>query len=178
LSEQDFRQFVEDHYDRLFRAARFMCGDPEAAEDLVQDTFLAAGRSLERFEGRSAPYTWLYGILLNKFRRWLRRKRRRAVSLESLSDERGGPRPGGLIQAESPGPHEAAVRDETARQVRRAIGELSADHRAVIVLRFIEDMPYSEIARALDCPVGTVKSRVHYALRKMGRRLGGPQEGG
>ncbi len=176
MSEQDFRQLVEEHYDRLFRAARFMCGEPAAAEDLVQETFLAAGRSLGRFEGRSSPYTWLYGILLNKFRRYLRRKGRRAVSLESLAAERDSARPEELLKSEHPGPHEAAVRDETADLVRRAVDELSAEHRAVILLRFVEDMPYGEIARVLDCPVGTVKSRIHYALRKMGRELAEPEE--
>lgn len=176
MSEQDFHRLVEEHYDRLFRAAQFMCGDLTAAEDLVHDTFLAAGRSLKHFQGRSSPYTWLYGIMLNKFRRQLRRKGRRPLSLQAMAGDGDEGQGAELLPAASPGPPERMERKEAARHVREAIQELSPEHRAVITLRFVEGLPYGEIARMLDCPVGTVKSRIHYALQNIERHLR-PDEG-
>ena len=87
VNEKDFQTLVHEHYDRIFRAARFMCGDQYAAEDLVHETFLAAAQSFGRFQGRSSVYTWLYGIMLNKFRRWIRKRRTGTVSLHGLGRE-------------------------------------------------------------------------------------------
>jgi RNA polymerase sigma-70 factor (ECF subfamily) len=175
VNENRFRKLVEDHYDRIFRAARFMCGDAVAAEDLVQETFLAAAQSLSGFRGQSSTYTWLYGILLNKFRRWLRHKRGTALSLQAMAGDEEDGRSGELLATTYPGPPEIAERNEAIEQVRSAIQELTADHRSVITLRYVEGMSYEEIAEALSCPVGTVKSRVHYALQRIGKRLGRPE---
>ena len=171
MTEQNLRKLVGRHYDRLFRAARFMCGDLSVAEDLVQDTFLVAAKSLKKFEGRSSAYTWLYGILLNKFRHWLRRKDASVASLHVGGAEGGGAAPADFLPSESPGPVQQAEGREAAEVVRSVIDELSEDHRSVVTLRFIEDMSYEEISRLLDCPLGTVKSRIHYALLKIGERL-------
>jgi RNA polymerase sigma-70 factor (ECF subfamily) len=171
MSKIQLHELVDDHYDRLFRAARFMCSDPSAAEDLVQETFTAAAESLSRFKGKSSPYTWLYGIMLNKFRRWLRQKGRRPLSLNAPARSDEPRRAEQMIPDDAPAPDEKAQSREAAQLVREAIGELSADHRTAVELRFVEDMPYEEIARILGCPVGTAKSRVHYALRKIGAQL-------
>jgi RNA polymerase sigma-70 factor (ECF subfamily) len=172
MSRDQLRELVEEHYDRLFRAARFLCGDLSAAEDLVQETFAAAATSLSRFRGKSSPYTWLYGIMLNKFRRWLRQKGRRPLSLQAAGRDDDSQSPEHTLAADGPLPEEAARRNEATELVRQAVGQLSADHRMALELRFVEDLPYEEIARILDCPVGTAKSRVHYALRKVGAELG------
>jgi len=171
VTEQSLRRLVRLHYDRLFRAARFMCGNVSVAEDLVQDTFLAAAKSLKTFEGRSSPYTWLYGILLNKFRQWLRRKDSAAAPLHMGHPDGEGAAPEDFLPSSLPGPEELAERSEAARMVRAVLDELSEDHRSVVTLRFIEGLSYEEIAEAIDCPIGTVKSRIHYALRKIGERL-------
>ena len=180
MSKNSLRELVESHYDRIFRAARFMCGDASAAEDLAQETFLAAGESLGRFRGRSSPYTWLYGILLNKFRRWLRGRKRSALSLQAMAEGSRGRQGSEVLQTDAPGPPENAERRETADLVREAVQGLTTDHRSVITLRFVEGMSYNEIAEALDCPVGTVKSRIHYALLKIEDGLGSaaPSMGG
>ncbi|MHC4481359.1 MAG: sigma-70 family RNA polymerase sigma factor [Planctomycetota bacterium] len=130
----------------------------------------AAAESLTSFEGRSSTYTWLYGILLNKFRRWLRRRKKASVSLQAIAvgDER---RAEEFFETDYPGPEKQAQKKESARHVRRAIDQLGADHRSVITLRYIEGMSYGEIAEALNCPLGTVKSRIHYALQKIGHSL-------
>ena len=181
MTEQNLRKLVRQHYDRLFRAARFMCGDLSAAEDLVQDTFLAAAKSLKNFEGRSSPYTWLYGILLNKFRHWLRRKNARFASLHLGSAEDGGAAPEEFLQSDYLGPEQVAEREESALLVRNVLDDLSDDHKSVVTLRYVEGMSYEQIAQALDCPVGTVKSRIHYALLRIGEKLAeqgvGPPDG-
>jgi RNA polymerase sigma-70 factor (ECF subfamily) len=171
VDQNELCRLVEEHYDRLFRAARLMCGSAQAAEDLVQDSFLAAAESLGRFKGHSSTYTWLYGILLNKFRRWLRRKGRAPLSLQAIAGEEARRPPEEVLQADSPGPPQRAEAAEATELVRRAVEELDPDHRAVITLRYLEGMSYGEIARALGCPVGTVKSRIHYALEKIGHRV-------
>lgn len=172
MSKSQLRELVDEHYDRLFRAARFMCGDLGAAEDLVQETFAAAATAIHRFKGKSSPYTWLYGIMLNKFRRWLRNKSRKPMSLQATGRDEDGRPTEQLLPDDAPLPDETARKREAAALVRAAIAQLSADHRTAVELRFVEDMPYEEIAEVLGCPVGTAKSRVHYALRKIGAQLG------
>jgi RNA polymerase sigma-70 factor (ECF subfamily) len=148
-----------------------MCGSGEAAEDLAQETFLAAAESLESFQRRSSAYTWLYGILLNKFRRWMRRKSRRPVSLQGMVGSAADARAEELFAADVPGPGEVAESREMVGLVLDVVEELPADHRAVITLRFIEEMSYRDISEILNCPMGTVKSRIHYALEKIGEQL-------
>jgi RNA polymerase sigma-70 factor (ECF subfamily) len=171
VKDNDFSELVHEHYDRLFRAASFMCGSEQAAEDLVQETFLAAAESIKRFEGRSSTYTWLYGIMLNKFRRWLRRKVTAPVSLQESGEGEQGRGLEDLLRADGPLPGEAAEQAETARLVRAALEHLSGDHRAVISMRYVDGMSYHEIAEVLGCPLGTVKSRIHYALESIARKL-------
>jgi RNA polymerase sigma-70 factor (ECF subfamily) len=177
VNEDQFQKVVEQHYDRLFRAARFMCADEHAAEDLVHETFLAAAESFSRFRGRSTVYTWLYGIMLNKLRRWIRRRRRSTVSLQQLSGDDPDGRAGEVLPADGPLPFEEVERRERAERVRRAMAELPEDQRSVIALRFVDGLSYQEIGEMLECPLGTVKSRIHYALRKIAASLEGGGEG-
>lgn len=172
MAEVDFQAIVEEHYDRLFRAARFMSGDDQVAEDLTHETFLAAADALERFEGRSSVYTWLYSILLNKFRRWIRRRKKPVYSLHRMAEEQDDRPTAELVEEQRPGPVSRLESRETAEEVRDAVSKLSADHREVIALRFVEGLSYQEIAEIIDCPLGTVKSRIHYALKQIGEMLG------
>ncbi len=167
---ESLQELVHSHYDRLFRAALFMCGSPEAAEDLVQETFLAAVTSLPSFQGRSSSYTWLYGVMLNKFKGWLRQKGG-PISLQQIAEESDLAGASELLAADEPGAHEQVVRRETAQIVREALDELPHHHRSVLALRYLEGMSYREIAESLGCSLGTVKSRIHYALRKVAGKL-------
>lgn len=172
MSKKDqLKELAEKYYDRLFRAALFMCGEEGVAEELVQETFLAAAESLDSFEGRSSHYTWLYGILLNKFRGWLRQKDRQAASLQRRADNMDVAGASELIEGETPEASEKMIQRETAERVRQAIDALPPHHRSVLVLRYVEDMSYQEIAETLDCSLGTVKSRIHYALEKVGQHF-------
>jgi len=172
----DLSTLVDEHYDRLFRAALFLTSSTTVAEDLVQDTFLVAVKSLKNFQGRSAIYTWLYGILYNKYRQWLRRRDKHVISLDAPggdADDRGGAR-GDALAADVPQPLDVIQDEETAAQVRRAIDTLSPDHRIVVTMRFVDGLAYKEISRIVGSPVGTIKSRMHYALAALADILGEP----
>jgi RNA polymerase sigma-70 factor (ECF subfamily) len=163
-------QAVSRFYGRLYRAAMFMCGDPWMAEDIVQDTFLAARKGWAGFRGESSAYTWLYRIMLNTFRRKLREKQPE-LSLEDLSGsgEEGERR--SQLEGDAEPPPALVERSEQARLVRQAVNAMPPHHREVLVLRFLEDCSYEEIAKRLDCSIGTVKSRLHYALKRVGERI-------
>jgi len=176
VSRYDLSTLVDEHYDRLFRAALFLTSSTTVAEDLVQDTFLVAVKSLRNFEGRSAVYTWLYGILYNKYRQWLRRRDKHVLSLDAPfgdTGERGGAR-GDALASGAPQPLDLIQGEERAEQVRRAVAALSPDHRIVVTMRFVDGLAYKEISRIVGSPVGTIKSRMHYALASLAEMLGEP----
>ena len=140
---------------RLLRSAFLLCGNEADAQDLVQETFLQALRSVHRFHGRSSIYTWLHAILLNVSRH-LNRKRSRLISDDDLEDR--------------PLPAEASLTldaEFTSSSLAEALGRLSAAHRDVLVLRVYENMKLHEIASHLGISKGTVKSRLHYAIAEM-----------
>lgn len=170
-TKEKLKKLAEEYYDRLFRAALFMCGQEDVAEELVQETFLAAVESLGNFEGRSSHYTWLYGILLNKFRGWLRTKGRKAGSLERQAENVDAAGPGALLEGDRPEAAEELIKRETAAKVREALDDLPPHHRSVLVLRYIEDMSYKDIAETLGCSLGTVKSRIHYGLKRIAEQF-------
>jgi RNA polymerase sigma-70 factor (ECF subfamily) len=170
-NKDSLERLARAYYDRLLGAALFMSGDPDVAEDLVQETFLAASRSIGSFEHRSAEYTWLYGILLNKFRLWLRYKGR-TLSLQQTVDENDAPAdPAQLLVSEGLSASEALQKREAAQIVREVLDELPVHYRSVLVLRFLDGLSYQEIAQLLGCSLGTVKSRIHYALQTIARKL-------
>jgi RNA polymerase sigma-70 factor (ECF subfamily) len=111
----------------------------------------------------------------NKFRAYLRSKHHQ-VSLQQLAEESAGADASELVGADEPGAHEQSVRRETAEIVREALDALPPHHRDVLALRYLERMSYKDIADALGCSLGTVKSRIHYALRSIALSLGDEQE--
>lgn len=155
-----FRQLAGQHADPLWRCALALSRDGHWAEDLVQETLVEAWRSLERFDGRCRFSTWLYGILRHRFLKG--RRGRNAITL-SASDALG------QKQCTAPSPDQSAEVSEDAQRVRRAVASLPEEHRVVVELRFFAGARLNEIAVVLGCPLGTVKSRLHYALEKLRR---------
>ena len=164
-----FRVLVERYEGRAYRLALRVLRDEEQARDAVQDAFLKVYGSLDRFEGRSRFYTWLYRIVMNQC---LDRKRRdksdREVEwkddvasdvAEGASSLAGGLGPGG--------PEDQVGRLELRKLVADAIDALPEDARRTIQLREIDGLSYKEIAEALGIPKGTVMSRLHYARRRL-----------
>ncbi len=148
---------IKQHGTRLLRSASLLCGNETEAHDLVQDTFVEAMRSAHRFRGGSGLYTWLHSILLNLTRHHHRDCRRLVYNNElALQD----------VPFEE-GQTSASDLESAASELMQAMRKLSDAHREVLVLRYYEHMAIPEIARQLDVSIGTVKSRLHYAVREM-----------
>lgn len=148
---------IETHGTRLLRSATLLCGNQTNAQDLVQDTFVEAFRSIHRFRGQASLYTWLHSILLNLTHHYHRKSKRLVYDNELAVQE-------GLVSEEQP----SALDLECATtELARALRQLSHPHREVLVLRFYEHMKIDEMARGLGISNGTVKSRLHYAIREM-----------
>jgi len=170
-----FRVLVERYQGRAYGLAFRVLRDEEQARDAVQDAFLKAYGSLDRFQGRSGFYTWLYRIVMNQC---LDRKRRdksdREVAWDDVTAARAARTPAaGSLEGEGAGaaPDVAAERGELRRVLARAIAALPEDARRTIELREIDGLSYREIADALAVPKGTVMSRLHYARRKLRESL-------
>lgn len=152
----DINQVIRENFDRIHRAALVLSGNPWDADDLAQETFLVFAQQPGKFQGKSAIYTWLYGILLNLDRRDRRQWGTRQRKLRVLwSDE-------SRREAEN-----ASVPIETAEwkaSLWSRVAKLPEGQRQALVLRFSEGLPYDEIAVALSCPLGTVKSRIFHGL--------------
>jgi RNA polymerase sigma-70 factor (ECF subfamily) len=154
-------RLVSRYYPVLYRFAYRMLHDREAAEDVAQETLLRAYRSAARFRAGMCFSTWLLAIAANLCRTELRRRSRRPECSSDGLEERGAP---GSVEG-------AALRRLEGERVDRALGALSPDHRLVVVLFYFEGMRQPEIARACGCAVGTVKSRLHYALARLRQLL-------
>ena len=145
--------------------------DPETALDISQEAFIKAYRALPRFRGDSAFYTWLYRIAVNTAKNHLAAQRRRPADIElDLQD----PDQYGLHAKlkETDTPEAVALSDELQEILERAIQALPDDLRTAIVLRELDGMSYEEIAQTMDCPVGTVRSRIFRARDAIGKKVG------
>jgi RNA polymerase sigma-70 factor, ECF subfamily len=147
-SVADLERLFREHWPRAYRAAHLVTGDAAAAEDIAQEGFLAAIRNLDRFDRRRPFGPWLHRIVVNRAIDWTRaRKLRREVEL------------GDYLPA-PPAP-------ELDGSALGRIAELSPEHRAVVVLRYVLDYTPGEIAELLDLPRGTVNSRLRRGLDHM-----------
>ncbi len=145
--------------------------DPEQALDITQEAFIKAYRALPRFRGDSAFYTWLYRIAVNTAKNYLAAQRRRPMDVElDLQD----PEQYGLHAKlkESDTPEGLALSQELQDTLERAIAALPDDLRQAIILRELDGMSYEEIAQTMECPVGTVRSRIFRARDAIGKKVG------
>lgn len=168
-----FGRLVLKYQDRLYNTVVHSffgnpgAGNAEDARDVVQEAFVQAFLKLETFQHSSAFYTWLYRIAFNVAASH-RRRRRPMYSVEYARETSGlEPMDGGN------GPTERLEQKECCRQVRQAIGQLSEEHRTVLVLREIDGCCYETIAEILEVPVGTVRSRLHRARLQLREQLKG-----
>lgn len=160
-----FGRLVERHQGRLYNALVRFTGSAEDAQDIAQETFIQAYSKLAGFQGNCAFYTWIYRIAFNRAVSHGRKRRPRA-SLDVLR-EAGGVEP----VASGPTPEVNMLAEERVALVQRAISELAADHRQVVVLREIEGFDYQQIADVLEVPIGTVRSRLFRARMQIKERL-------
>src|SRR6266404_3650066 len=164
-----FDEMVVRYRTRVFGMIYNMVHNEQDAWDLAQDSFLKAWKSIARFRGQSSFYTWIYRIVMNVTIDSLRKKQVRgggaefddAIQLKEIDPaSRTVPHPDAL-------PHEQMERKEIRSRIDAAIAQLSPEHRAVILMKEIEDMQYHEIAESLGCSIGTVMSRLFYARKKL-----------
>ena len=145
--------------------------DPQEAEDVAQEAFIKAFRALPRFRGESAFYTWLYRIAINTAHNHQMARSRRPPGVDiDVGDAQFMDGADRLIESESP--DEAASRDELAEAIDLAIAALPDDLRSALALREFEGLSYEQIAAIMECPVGTVRSRIFRAREAVDRRIG------
>ncbi|MBL8164832.1 MAG: sigma-70 family RNA polymerase sigma factor [Anaerolineae bacterium] len=152
------------YYAHVFRAAVAITQDGAVAEDIAQDCFLKVHRYANRIDTSLPLAPWLYRVTVNLSYTWISRQKRRRVSLEMVVDR--------LISPAWLSPDHIAEHTEIQEQVRAAIADLNFNQRVVIVLHYLSGLNLEEIAEILDCPVGTVKSRLYYARENLRGRLG------
>jgi RNA polymerase sigma-70 factor, ECF subfamily len=144
--------------------------DPMEAEDVVQEAFIKAFRAIGSFRGDSAFYTWIYRIAINTAKNALVSSKRRPVSFDiDVQDPEQGDLEARLTDGETP--EQLAMTEEIRQTVNRAMADLPDDLRTAIVLREIDGLSYEDIAESMDCPVGTVRSRIFRAREAIDRRL-------
>jgi RNA polymerase sigma-70 factor (ECF subfamily) len=159
---QAFGALVERYQHRLVRVALAVVHNQDDALELAQETFIRAYENLAKFESRSSLSTWLYRIAANLAIDFRRREGRHTM----LRGEEGEFELGRLTSERGNSFAEAA-RSELNQRLRGALKELTPEHRAVILLREVEGLSYDEIGDILQCPRGTVMSRLHYARNRL-----------
>ncbi len=163
---------VEAQGDRLFSLGLRFCGNPDEAEDLVQETFLQAYRSWDQFDGRSTPATWLYVIASRVCQRFHRKKSGEPARMESLEELLPmGAGPMAVVPAGDGGPLDAVLRKESRKEVEEAIAGLPLEFRMPLVLKEIVGFTLAEIASILDMPEATVKTRLYRARLRLRKAL-------
>jgi RNA polymerase sigma-70 factor (ECF subfamily) len=144
--------------------------DPTEAEDVAQEAFVKAYRAIGSFRGDSAFYTWLYRIAVNTARNAMASRHRRPLDYEAdLSENEQSAVASRMRHNDTP--EATALSEEIHQTVNQAVSELPEDLRTAIILREIEGLSYEEIAAAMDCPVGTVRSRIFRAREAIDRSL-------
>lgn len=170
-----FELLVVKYQRRIERLVGRMIRDPDQVQDVAQETFIRAYRALPQFRGESAFYTWLYRIAVNTAKRALADTRRNPVVTESAlagaSDD--GDETSRLENelSDVATPEAVMASKEIANAVNAAIADLSEDLRQAITLREIEGLSYEEIAEAMNCPIGTIRSRIFRAREAIAARL-------
>ena len=153
-----FGTLVERYQRRVIGVAMAVVHNQEDALELAQETFVRAFQSVGKFESRSSFSTWLYRIAANIAIDFRRRERRHPTMRGEEAEDEIQRLPSNLGDS-----FKEAQRSEMSQRIRDALAELTPEHRAAILLREVEGLSYDEISEVMQCPRGTVMSRLHYA---------------
>jgi len=161
-----FEELIARHRDKIYARAFSMMRSEEEAVDLSQEAWVKGWQRLKQFQGDSSFVTWMTRIVINLCLDQLRKhKRQRAESIEAMEEDSGG------VERQMPiitvNPTAGLERRELRQRIDKAMGQLSYEHRTVLILHEFEELEYKEIARRMGCSIGTVMSRLFYARRKM-----------
>ncbi|HSU54049.1 MAG TPA: sigma-70 family RNA polymerase sigma factor, partial [Candidatus Dormibacteraeota bacterium] len=165
-----FEELVSRHRDKLYARAFSMVRNEEEAIDLSQEAWVKGWQRLVQFQGESSFGTWMTRIVINLCLDHIRKqKRQRTESIEAMDQDSGG------VERQMPvvvvNPTAGLERADLRQRIDKALGQLSYEHRTALVLHEFEEMEYKEIAKAMDCSIGTVMSRLFYARRKLAALL-------
>lgn len=158
--EEGFRQLIVRYQEPLYHHIRRLVWQHEDASDVLQNCLLKVYRGIDRFEGKSKLYTWLYRIATNEAISWLKQEKRRKAG--SLDGEYG-------LQAAQLEADPYFDGDAAQLHLQRALNRLPEKQRAVFSLRYFEELPYREMAVILDTSVGALKASYHHAVKKIER---------
>ena len=161
-----FEELLARHRDKIYARAFSMMRNEDEAMDLSQEAWVKGWQRLKQFQGDSSFVTWMTRIVINLCLDQLRKqKRHRAESIEMMEEESGG------VERQMPvvtlNPTAGLERTELRARIDKALGLLSYEHRTVLILHEFEELEYKEIAKRMQCSIGTVMSRLFYARRKM-----------
>lgn len=171
-SQEAFQELVERYERPLFGLIVRIVRRPETAEDLAQEAFIKAHRALARFDPERKFSSWLFKIAHNTALDALRRDGHEPLSLDApIGDQEEPPEPPADPAAENP--FQQAVGRDLGRALETAIRALRPEYREILLLRFVEELSYEEIAEVLGLPLGTVKIHIYRARRDLARAMGG-----
>ena len=164
---QAYDQLVKRYQERIYATIYHMTSNHEDANDLAQESFIKAFQALKSFKGGSSFHTWLYRIAVNKTINFLKqRKNRLHMSLNDIDfNAEHDPDVMALISEQTP--RRAAGLTELQEKLNAALMKLSEPHRLVVVMHDVQGLSHEEIAEAMDCNVGTVRSRLFYARQQL-----------
>jgi RNA polymerase sigma-70 factor (ECF subfamily) len=153
-----FGELVSFYQDRLYNSVLRLLDNAEDARDVVQEAFLSAYQSLQTFKGDAQFFTWLYRIAVNTAIS-LKRKQKNVLRLHAGEDQALDP----ADPSEASQPGHAIEMAEEEKRVHAALGQLSPEHRTVLIMKDMEGQKYEVMAEILDVPIGTIRSRLHRA---------------
>lgn len=151
-------RLVQTYQKDVYRLALSILDDPDEADDVTQEVFLAALRSLDSFRGDASLKTWLFSITINVSRSRYQRNNSRARLQQMLQS---------VFRSDQPRPEAEAIQHEADSALWHAVHALDEKHRIPVILRYYHDLPVNEIAEMLGIPVGTVHSRLNHARRRL-----------
>lgn len=169
--KQAFGMLVEKYQRKLGRLLSRFIRDPSEVEDVTQEAFIKAYRALSAFRNESAFYTWLYRIGINTAKNHLASLGRRAPTSTELDVEDAESREDGTSLQDLNTPESLLLSKEIAQTVNATMAGLPEELRTAIQLREMEGMSYEDIARIMDCPIGTVRSRIFRAREAISEQL-------
>ena len=165
-----YEELVHRHRDKIYARAFSMLRNEEEALDVSQEAWVKGWQRLKQFQRNSSFTTWMTRICINLCLDFLRkRKRQQTDSLDQMEEEAGGVER--RMDVEDYNPTEEMERSELRKEIDAAMEKLSYEHRTVLVLHEFERMEYKEIAKSMQCSIGTVMSRLFYARRRLAKIL-------
>lgn len=169
--KQAFGLLVSKYQRKLQRLLSRLIRDPAEVEDVAQETFIKAYRALNSFRGDSAFYTWLYRIGINTAKNYLVSQGRRAPTTTGFDAEEAETLEDGDQLRDINTPERLLMTRQIGEAVEEAMAALPEELRTAIMLRELEGLSYEEIANIMDCPIGTVRSRIFRAREAISERL-------